>query len=294
MNAILTVNVPIANLRKEPSLHDGSYREDPLQESQLLLGEPLLASAEKVNGWFKVHAPQQPFFSKEGGWSGYPGWVQEEDVIEVTHSQADTVIVREHEATLELQEGRMFLSLGTCLEVTDECELFYSVVLPNGHNGRISKVSCQKCDDEVENPRETIIEFAKSFLDMPYLWGGLSSYMPDHDRATGVDCSGFIYLIHKMMGQVLPRNAHDQFLRALKLDSGDLQPGDLIFTAKKTNKDRMTHVMMLVDDERLIEADSKEGKVRIVDIKEKLGIGLRGLEHGAEGPKNFIFFGTFL
>ena len=42
----------------------------------------------------------------------------------------------------------------------------------------------------------------KIFLNVPYLWGG-KSYQ-------GVDCSGFIQLIHQTSGNYLPRNSNDQ------------------------------------------------------------------------------------
>lgn len=54
-----------------------------------------------------------------------------------------------------------------------------------------------------------IVEQAKRFLDLPYLWGGTSSY--------GFDCSGFAYTMHRYFGILIPRDASTKPSRELLL-----------------------------------------------------------------------------
>jgi hypothetical protein len=49
---------------------------------------------------------------------------------------------------------------------------------------------------------EETLAFSKNFIGLPYTWGGTSSY--------GVDCSGFVQMLFKEMGVLLPRNSRDQ------------------------------------------------------------------------------------
>lgn len=70
---------------------------------------------------------------------------------------------------------------------------------------------------------EEMIELSKKFLGLPYTWGGASSY--------GFDCSGFVQMLFKEMGFLIPRNSREQANSTLFIPVAreDLQPGDLIF-----------------------------------------------------------------
>ncbi len=72
--------------------------------------------------------------------------------------------------------------------------------------------------------RETVpemIEIARRFMGVPYLWGGRSFF--------GVDCSGFVNIILKYFGLTLPRKTKDQVKFGKKLPYGDIEVGDLLF-----------------------------------------------------------------
>src|ERR1700733_11742618 len=73
------VTAPILDLRQTPTLI--TSLKDPLQESQLLFGELVHILAVK-DEWAYVQAPSQPYFCKEKGWIGYPGWVLKEHLSE--------------------------------------------------------------------------------------------------------------------------------------------------------------------------------------------------------------------
>lgn len=72
--------------------------------------------------------------------------------------------------------------------------------------------------------RTGILELARTFSGVPYLWGGTSPW--------GFDCSGVIHYCYRQAGVVIPRdaNAQESFAEAVPL--GEEQPGDLYFFAR--------------------------------------------------------------
>ncbi|MCP4437816.1 MAG: C40 family peptidase [Aureispira sp.] len=101
-------------------------------------------------------------------------------------------------------------------------------------------------------------ESALLFLNTPYLWGGRSVF--------GVDCSGYMQLIYRLIGLLLPRDAYQQAEIGQAIDFGQQKLGDLAFFANE--KGRITHVGMIWSDGQIIHAS---GKVRI-DILDSKGI----------------------
>jgi hypothetical protein len=88
-----------------------------------------------------------------------------------------------------------------------------------------------------------VLGYARQFLGLQYLWGGLSPW--------GLDCSGLVHLAFRQAGLVVPRDAEPQFKAATPIARGDERPGDLYFFAKEdgyvyhvgfvTGVDRMLH-----------------------------------------------------
>ena len=75
---------------------------------------------------------------------------------------------------------------------------------------------------DVNNVRKSIVDIAKKFLSVPYLYGGRSFF--------GIDQSAFVQLIFKIHGINLPRFAKDQSVFGEVLDFiEESQPGDLAF-----------------------------------------------------------------
>ena len=61
-----------------------------------------------------------------------------------------------------------------------------------------------------------------------------------------MDCSGLVNLAYRAAGLDIPRDAHEQFLRAKPVNA--LQPGDLIFLSERQNPKRIVHVMLYEGD----------------------------------------------
>src|SRR5438105_6901042 len=63
----MAVQVYVANVRAKPIPHQGRYEFDPLQETQVSLGEHVLVT-EQAGGWAHVLCPEQMAFRPHGKW----------------------------------------------------------------------------------------------------------------------------------------------------------------------------------------------------------------------------------
>lgn len=117
---------------------------------------------------------------------------------------------------------------------------------------------------------KTLWEAAGPFLGKPYLWGGCAP--------SAVDCSGLVHLVYRAMGRVIPRDAHDQFLRTDGKKREQLNAGDLVFLAKGR---RVDHVLLYLGGDEIIEAPQTGENVRIISLEQRL-----------RGVTSHVFFGT--
>lgn len=100
---------------------------------------------------------------------------------------------------------------------------------------------------------------AMSMLGIKYKRGGSN---PDK----GLDCSGFVRLVFKSVTETeLPRTAKEISHRGDRVDSKDLQPGDLVFY--NTLRKSFSHVGIYLGDNKFIHAPSLGGKIRIESMK---------------------------
>ncbi len=104
-----------------------------------------------------------------------------------------------------------------------------------------------------------IVVSAMGFLGVPYKRGG-------NTFDTGFDCSGFVKALYaQTLGKVLPRSAAEQAAQTTKIDSSELQPGDLVFF--NTMRRAFSHVGIYVGDGKFIHSPKPGAEVRIEDMK---------------------------
>ncbi len=111
-------------------------------------------------------------------------------------------------------------------------------------------------EDEFSPAKLRVLEMAKSYIGIPYRYGGMSE--------SGFDCSGFIcHLFKRGIGKKLPRTAKAQAEYFYKISKDELQKGDLLFF-DTSNSGRITHVGLYLGNSRFIHASS--GKAHCVTI----------------------------
>jgi hypothetical protein len=135
---------------------------------------------------------------------GYEGWCDTKHLTKITDTNKRNILTKSF-GVYDLPEGRSLLSIGS--EVT-----FF-----------------EEENHLLENLSESLVETAKNFLNVPYLWGGRSFF--------GIDCSGFTQLVYKVHGISLPRDAYQQAEVGKVLDFvEESKPGDLAFFENEEGK----------------------------------------------------------
>lgn len=105
----------------------------------------------------------------------------------------------------------------------------------------------------IAEARGAVVRETLTFLNTPYLWGGMH---PD----TGMDCSAFAKLVYGKAGLALPRVSKEQFERTLYLPPSAVLPGDLVFFAMKhPGTARVDHVGIYVGKGFFVHASFTNG-----------------------------------
>jgi len=151
-------------------------------------------------------------------------------------------------------------------------------------------------DDEEEGPDTGVgtdvpsfsgvdlVNYAKSFIGVPYVWGG--------ESPKGFDCSGFTQYVMRNFGVSLPHYSTSQFNMGSSVSKGSLQVGDLVFfTGSLGSPGVPRHVGIYIGNDQFIHAGS--GGVKISKLSTYPGYqgarrydGLTGQLGGGEGAYN--------
>ncbi|WP_084627056.1 C40 family peptidase [Pseudoclavibacter soli] len=120
-----------------------------------------------------------------------------------------------------------------------------------------SNASSSDSGEEVATgTRAEIVEYAKSLLGTPYLYGGSS---PEEG---GMDCSGYMVYVFKHFNISLPRTAEEMRDSGRSISQSELQPGDLVVWTDHG------HVAMYVGNNQIVEEPRPGKSAQLVDIRD--------------------------
>jgi cell wall-associated NlpC family hydrolase len=245
-------------LRAVENMYSGPSAEKDVV-SQAFLGQ--VVGVIEVKGAFaRIETPDgYQGFIPLAAISRYPGattprYAARGTVAEITSLVAN--VYREPDVTTARPKAKA--PLGARLEITDGPlkDRWYEARLPTGEIGFIQKGDVRVMDASAPRPLGgplDLVATGRRLLGAPYLWGGMTPL--------GVDCSGFVSLVYRVNGRVLPRDADLQFKdpSATAVERADLAPGDLVFFGRSPEK--ITHVGLYVDEGRFLDATTYETPV---------------------------------
>lgn len=107
--------------------------------------------------------------------------------------------------------------------------------------------------DPTVQKSDAIIDLAKQYLGVRYVWGGTSP--------SGFDCSGFVLYLYENNEISLPRVSTSQYKTGTVVAREQLQRGDLVFF--NTDGSGASHVGIYIGDGQFIHASSGAHKVTI-------------------------------
>jgi len=189
---------------------------------------------------------------------------------------ASALNIREGAGTQYKQVGQ--LSKGQRVEIKSRKDGWYQIVAADGTTGwahgnyvSVTNVIASRADELVDktlvvpedaskqkdsNLRSDIVQYAKKYLGVKYVYGGSSP--------KGFDCSGFVCYVFNNFDKKLERVAADQSKQGKKISKSELKPGDLVFFDTNGNHNYVNHSGIYIGDGKFIHASSGSSNKKVV------------------------------
>lgn len=240
---------PVANMHQAPTAESEVV-------SQAIYGAQV-DLLEQQDGWGRIRTPDR-----------YTGWVplaalREEGAYAAAGQVAEVQSLFAHlyrEASVTRHAPLLTVPFETRLEVVArpaDNPRWIAVRLPDDRTAWVQSGDVAFDVKPLSIPE--MLALSKRFLGLPYTWGGTSSF--------GYDCSGFVQMLCRRRGVILPRDARPQAdceaLRPVRRE--DLAPGDLLyFGASET---QISHTGLYLGEGQFINATTYQTPtIRIDDL----------------------------
>jgi cell wall-associated NlpC family hydrolase len=233
--------------------------------TQALFGD-VVQVEEVAGGWARVVALGQAAPPLDP--RGYPGWLPAAHIVSEDPGEqpaagkyvVDALVSTLHERR-EAASPAVEVVLGTRLTVLGRAQ---GRRVPVAAPGRPAPLWADRADlVPVAGPPPAacdVLQVALRFQGVPYIWGGVSPY--------GIDCSGLVYLAHRRLNAVVPRDAGDQADASRPVEPGGQAPGDLCFF--RDGHGQIDHVGLVYGPGQLVHASGPAGQVRREPLAEEL------------------------
>jgi cell wall-associated NlpC family hydrolase len=110
----------------------------------------------------------------------------------------------------------------------------------------------------IDGKGTAIVEVARKYLGVPYVWGGTTR--------KGLDCSGLLQLAASQVGVKIPRTTYQQIKVGQRIAPNQLQPGDAVFFG---NASAPHHVGIYVGAGKFIQAPRTGDVVKISTLGDR-------------------------
>jgi len=237
----------ICKLAVVPLRKEGNDQSEMV--SQVLFGE-----------YFKILKIETKWIFIQLARDDYKGWICSKQYQEITYEDYENLSLNEFPKVLNSNATVESLVNKEIIPITTGSTLPF-------FNKGIIKIRNEKFrfNGEVSSGKTMdIINYARRFINTPYLWGGKTKF--------GIDCSGFSQLIYSLSGINIPRDASQQEELGKKIAIKNTVPTDLVFFKNEYNK--VNHVGIALENKKIIHAS---GKVRID------GLANEGIKHIKSG-----------
>lgn len=178
----------------------------------------------------------------------YLGWVPEAAVGDLPEPTHHLSVLRAHVyAAPRVSATRVLpLAYGAPLRVLGYREGWAEVALEGGA-GYVQGQLLEPLSGVLEPSPESVVSFARLFLETPYVWGGVSAW--------GLDCSGLVQTVYCAHGIALPRDSDQQACIGEAVEAERIAPADLLFFPG--------HVALALDEARFLHANAHRMAVTI-------------------------------
>lgn len=207
--SMIAIKAPVANIYAEPT--DGSSIV-----TQAIYGS-IVTPVQNKNDFTLINTDDD-----------YSGWVKKDAIGKQDITNNGIVKVKNlfayvyKEPRYVLYTPLFMIPFGSVLPIIQvKNDEWIQVQLVDGGSGWISH------GDVDINPKpltmQEMLDSSHKFVGLSYLWAGTSTF--------GADCSGFVQLLYRQIGIILPRDANLQvnWHRFIEVKREDLHPGDVMF-----------------------------------------------------------------
>ena len=227
-------------------------------------GDHVVVLEEAENGWYKVD-----YKSVEGYMFGEYLDVEPAADLDLGYGrvEASALNVRSGPGTKYEKVGLLYS--GSVVSIAGVEDGWYQISYGE-LEGYVSSNYVSLCKDEKGNrgdgevtlppsdEAQAIIDYAKTFLGTPYVYGG--------NGPNSFDCSGFTKYVYNHFGYAINRTASTQLQNGKAVEKSELQMGDLVFFRNDGDSHAASHVGIYIGNGQFIHASSDTRTVTIGDL----------------------------